>query len=326
MTGAGEGSRRRTGFRWRWRATASIGLLAVATACSRLRAVSDPDFEPEVGEPVWEEGAGPRVAFDAAHANYHTAEGRYALLARWLRRDGYVVEGLRQPWCAETLQPYDLLVVSNALHPDDLRSWRLPTTPAFEREEIEAVVRWVEAGGALWLIADHMPFPGAAQELARAFGLLFGNAYASTESGPLPPFTRDAGLGEHPITRGRAADERIDTVSTFGGQAFRVHGVAPGTISPLLTLPERSVLRLPRRAGRLGERTATLPADGMLQGVALRRGEGRVAAFGEAAMFSAQRFERRGEVVFVMGMNDPDAPQNAQLALNVAHWLSGLLD
>ena len=27
----------------------------------------------------------------------------------------------------------------------------------------------------------------------------------------------------------------------------------------------------------------------------------------------------------VMGFNEPSAPQNAQLALNVLHWLSGLL-
>jgi hypothetical protein len=60
----------------------------------------------------------------------------------------------------------------------------------------------------------------------------------------------------------------------------------------------------------------------MLQGVALGVGSGRVAMFGEAAMFTAQRSGPEGRP---MGMNHPDAPHNAQFVLNVLRWLSGLL-
>jgi len=51
-------------------------------------------------------------------------------------------------------------------------------------------------------------------------------------------------------------------------------------------------------------------------------GRGRVAVFGEAAMFTAQVSgpERRP-----MGMNTPTAAQNPQFLLNVMHWLAGLL-
>lgn len=48
----------------------------------------------------------------------------------------------------------------------------------------------------------------------------------------------------------------------------------------------------------------------------------RVAAFGEAAMFSAQL---AGPEQRPMGLNRPQARQNQQFLLNVAHWLSGLL-
>jgi hypothetical protein len=58
----------------------------------------------------------------------------------------------------------------------------------------------------------------------------------------------------------------------------------------------------------------------MLQGAALRFGAGRVAAFGEAAMFTAQ-VDEEGP----MGMNHPEAPQNAQFVLNVLHWLTEVL-
>jgi len=59
-----------------------------------------------------------------------------------------------------------------------------------------------------------------------------------------------------------------------------------------------------------------------MQGAALTRGRGRVAAFGEAAMFSAQVSgnERRP-----MGLNMGTAAENPQFLLNVMHWLSGLL-
>jgi hypothetical protein len=48
-----------------------------------------------------------------------------------------------------------------------------------------------------------------------------------------------------------------------------------------------------------------------------------VVVLGEAAMFTAQL---AGANRSPMGMNHPAAPQNAQYALNVLHWLSGLLE
>ena len=41
-------------------------------------------------------------------------------------------------------------------------------------------------------------------------------------------------------------------------------------------------------------------------------------------MFTAQS-AIDGDKVMRMGMNDPEAAQNAQFVLNVLHWLSGLL-
>ena len=52
----------------------------------------------------------------------------------------------------------------------------------------------------------------------------------------------------------------------------------------------------------------------------LNHGSGKVAVFGEAAMFTAQ-VGRGGP----MGMNDPEAQQNSQFVLNVLHWLTGSL-
>ncbi len=80
------------------------------------------------------------------------------------------------------------------------------------------------------------------------------------------------------------------------------------------------VLLLPIEAWRFSQSTPRLSAEGMLQGATLQHGKGRVAVFGEAGMFSAQISSNGGR----MGMNHPDATDNAQFALNVVHWLTGL--
>lgn len=65
-----------------------------------------------------------------------------------------------------------------------------------------------------------------------------------------------------------------------------------------------------------------IDAGGMLQSAAFEVGRGRVAAFGEAGMFTAQV---RGEDQQPVGMNHPNASDNAQFVLNVLHWLAGIL-
>ena len=58
-----------------------------------------------------------------------------------------------------------------------------------------------------------------------------------------------------------------------------------------------------------------------LQGALLHVGRGRVAAFGEAAMFSAQR---KGPGQVPMGMNAPEAAQNARFTVAVLGWLASI--
>jgi hypothetical protein len=129
----------------------------------------------------------------------------------------------------------------------------------------------------------------------------------------------DGSLADHPVTNGREPRERVDSVATFMGQAFRT----PAGSAQLLTLSSPSVLLLPERAWQFSETTPRVSADGMAQGALLLYGEGRVGLFGEAAMFSAQVAGLRRSP---MGMNSPVASQNPQFLLNLFHWLSDLLD
>jgi len=127
----------------------------------------------------------------------------------------------------------------------------------------------------------------------------------------------DGSLAEHAITRGRNSSEQVDSLRAFVGQAFWVAGAES---TPILKLAPNTVVRLPSKSEEMNDRTPQISGAGMLQGVLLRPGKGRLAVFGEAAMFSAQV---SGPTHF--GFNDPAAPQNAQFVLNTLHWLSGLL-
>lgn len=80
-------------------------------------------------------------------------------------------------------------------------------------------------------------------------------------------------------------------------------------------------LLLPQVAWQFSRLTPRISASEMSQGAVTRFGKGKVAVFGEAAMFSAQIAEPGHRLA---GMNSPMAPQNAQFLLNVVHWLSGL--
>lgn len=307
---------------WTW-ALATLLSLAFATGCAHVRQTGDFEFRPTIDPPAYAAGEGPRVLIDESHCNFHTATGRYEPFAELLRRDGFRVGALTSGFSADSLSAADVLVIANAMPQERCDVWKLPTASAFGVVEIAAVETWVEGGGALLLIADHMPFPGAAEDLAQAFGLAFISGYVRPdEGGSQIRFERAAGtLGEHAITRGRSAAEGVEAVVTFTGQGFR----ALREVQPLLTLPPETIIRLPSKHSKIDDKTPSFSAEGLLQGAVLKHGLGRVAVFGEAAMFSAQEYTVDDELR-QMGMNAPGAEGNVQFALNLMHWLTGLLE
>lgn len=297
-------------------------LIAPAPAPAQQRA--DHAFKPHVGAPAFKAGKGPVVVIDEAHHNFHTAAGRYSPFAKLIGADGYVVRSGTQPFSSVTLKATRVLVIANALNARNDRNWTLPTPSAFTPNEIAAVKAWVEGGGSILFIADHMPFGGAAHDLAVALGFGYNNAYALDPTQQRPgviEFLRaDHTLLDHAITNGRNAAERIDSIASFTGQGFKPVG-APDALALMILRPSVVALR-PETAGRLTPDTPRDPIGGYWQGAVRKLGKGRIGAFGEAAMFSAQISNGGGP----MGMNAPAAGQNAQFALNVMHWLSGLLE
>lgn len=283
----------------------------------------DMEFAPPIARPAYVAGQGPMVLVDAAHFNVHTADGGYTAFANLLRRDGYRVGSSTEPFSAGILDRADVLVIVNAVHEDSKQGFApLPSRSAFAPAEIAALEQWVRAGGALLLIADHMPIAGHTQALAAAFGVRFHNGFAfdTRGNGNITFHRSDASLVAGPVADGRDAGERVERVTTFTGQAFRLDPKLDA--DPLLVVPDGFEVLLPEVAWQFSERTPRIPAANLLQGALVRHGDGRVAVLGEAAAFTAQV---AGPERIPVGMNSPEAPENARFVLNVLHWLSGAL-
>ncbi len=331
----------------------SLFLCSCTTATAQQ--IADPNFDAKVAHPAYAKN-GPKVLFDEAHNNFHTASGRYKPFADLITNDGYRVTPNRQKFSAATLKGYDILVISNALGAPRMN---MPdaSSPAFTDAECDAVRDWVKTGGSLLLIADHAPMGAANQILAQRFGVNMRSAYTSdsanydkeTGNQGFIVFTRDNGLlMDHSITKGRDASERINRVITFTGQSIkgpdgsavllkladtakdvpppsqadiqaaieRARQGAGSQVPPGMNLPPGSTavrVQFPENAG--------ISAAGRAQGIAFSFGQGRLVVLGEAAMLSAQIAGPNG---MKFGMNRPGI-DNRQLALNIVHWLSGLL-
>lgn len=280
--------------------------------------IADSAFNYANKNPVYENKQGPAITLDEAHFNYHTLNGRYYTFGRLLEQDGYTLHAGRSTFTSAYLSTIKILVIANAL--PDTGEWILPAKSAFTTAEINDVHKWVSSGGSLFLIADHMPFPGAYSQLALAFGFNFINSYALRKDKKPEMFSRELkNLTSNKITNGRNKSEQVDSIRIFGGSAF----IPPPDATIISKLDESYNVFLPTRAEKfsatkIDDSTAALSGLGLANGAFMEYGRGRIVIFGEAALFSAQLqgLEKRK-----IGMNNPQARQNPQFLLNIIHWL-----
>ena len=335
-----------------------VGALGtVFTAGILAQQVADPNFDVRVAHPAYV-NQHPKILFDEAHFNFHTATGRYKPLADLLTNDGYEISANREKLTAERLQGFKVLLIANALGAERQNSPGADQ-PAFTDAECDAVREWVEAGGALLLIADHAPFGSAMEKLALRFGVEMSkgstfdlaNYIQDLSNMSFLVFSQENHLlADHPITRGRDKKEQVKQVETFTGQSLK----GPEGSVALLRLGESAMDRQRPRAGedqgqvvqqlpggiavppgaqvrvnRGGLNTAGTSAAGRAQGIVLEFGKGRVVVLGEAAMLTAQIVRGPGAQLlgrdeFAMGMNRNEN-DNRELALNIVHWLTRLI-
>lgn len=268
-------------------------------------------------KPAFPRGTGPRVCMDVAHNNFQSRgrnSGAYDPFVHLLEGDGYRVRSFLDSISSATLHACDLLITAGAYGAND-RYWVYPRRSAFAPSEIASLHTWVREGGSLLVITDHTPAPGALALLGERFGVIAVDGLARLRPDSFPDvFARERGeLKDHAIFRGRTASERLDSVATFHGTAFRVSDAW----EPLLQFSQQATAYIP---------FADLPraewphfsAAGWLHAAARRMGKGRVIWLGEQSICTALAGQ--------LGMNHPAAQQNAQFCLNAARWLSGVIE
>lgn len=257
------------------------------------------------------------VYIDEAHNNFHTKDNRFKPFANVLDKAGYKVKSSTEKFSQKSLEKIKNMVISNALNENARGPFVVPTPSAFSKEEIKAIKLWVKKGGNLFLIADHMPFAGASEKLAKAFGFTFYDSFLFDEKrqGILEFSKENLLLEDHELTKESYKYREVKYIKTFTGQAFKI----PKKATSILKTNEKLVLHLPDTMWRFSEKTTNFSAKGLSQGAIMKYGKGKIAVFGEAAMFTAQLAGRNR---FKVGMNAIGAEDNYKLLLNIITWLT----
>ncbi len=279
---------------------------------------ADSTFDTSVKLPAYSQSIHPKILFDEAHFNFHTANGRYKPFAAILRNDGYVIIPNKQVITSKVLKGYDIFITVNALGAPADSSMEMKCRNVFVDSECQALREWVLEGGALLLVADHQPAGNAVDNLGKVFGIDMGKCYTSDPKNydkvTLDPTQiifseQNHNLGVSPILMGRDTSERIRKLISFTGQSLK----GPKGYVPLLLLSDEAFDVIDFYDFN---KARTVSAKGRCQALTMKFGKGRVVVFGEAAMLTAQNQN--------FGMNYPGI-DNKQLVLNIAHWLSALL-
>ena len=294
-------------------------LLATTALSLTAQQVPDPNFPTKVANPAYKEN-GPKVLFDEGHFNVHSMKSGYETFAALLKNDGYRLDANTAAFTPESLAGRQVVVIANARGAGNDAPMQARTKPAFTDAECATIRDWVKNGGALLLVADHYPIGDATEKLAQEFGVQMSKGVTRDQANSDPQLGGPSSLVysrankllvDHAITRGRNESETVQKVVAFTGQSL----AGPKESFAFMRLADTAV-DVSRPDGK------QTSAAGRSQGLAMEFGKGRVVVLGEAAMLSAQLAGPRRRP---MGMNAPGL-DNRQLALNIMHWLTRVLN
>jgi uncharacterized protein (TIGR02246 family) len=276
----------------------------------------DTEFNAHIKDPRFTKALSPVIAIDGMHNNLHKVNSNFTPFAKLAREDGYTVNGMKS-W--NNLNTTDILVIANAIDKKNMGNWQRPIYPAFQQDEIDKVKNYVSQGGSLLLIADHMPFSGATNELALAFGFNFCDGFAqlSEKEKNQEVFSLANSRLENSIITDGTLGTKIERVVSFTGSSF----TAPKEAIGVLKFQQGDTCLKPKIAWQFDEDTKALDISGSYQGAIMEYGKGKIAVFGEAAMFTAQSIQQNGKT-FKVGFNAAFAPQNVDFIRNVLYWLA----
>jgi hypothetical protein len=290
-------------------------LLLVVTSIGVSQQSPDTSFVPKIDKPTYSNNNGPAICIDSAHNNLHRLNSGFAPFARLMKADGFKLRDMNNPVKDRSiLSDCDIYAIINPLHESNLGNWRLPTPSAFSETEIREIEAWVKEGGRLFLIADHMPFAGAANSLASVFGFNFSNGFANlAKEGNQPDyFSIDNGR----LLKNDFFPDEINSVTSFTGSAFTY----PDEAEVVMKFKGEDISLEPEIAWQFNDSTKSVNLGNYAQGALLNYEQGKVAIFGEAAMFTAQTVTTQNGT-FKVGFNSRIATNNQLFAVRLMEYL-----
>jgi hypothetical protein len=309
----------------------------------------DDAYSPGIKKPAYEK-KGPVVLVDAGHRNFAVQQGFLRLLAA----DGYQAKESNSHFTFDALQPATVLIVAGAGVMRNRKDIENPQ-PLFTEEEAATLHDWVAGGGALLLAASSKDIA----TLLRRFDVELSPGVVKDDKLVTPKpekqdrdFTLNAGnegLSQDGIIGGRSPEEQVKSVLLDS----LISGIlkAPENARPLLRCSEsattyaldslqvrelQAVEAASLAAGKPPAETLSSPAPAprntpaprLPLAIAFAFGKGRVVVVTNSMMFTAlTRNEvidgKKAETGRKIGLTEAD---NQQFALNVIHWLSGLIE
>ncbi|MFZ4715193.1 MAG: hypothetical protein ACOYL6_15835 [Bacteriovoracaceae bacterium] len=277
-----------------------------------------PEFHPKTKNPAFTDNH-PKICFDEGHNNLAVDQGFYSPVLELLESDGYQIIHIKEKFTHEILKGCNTIYISAVRGHSDYSNKELSNKSAFTHLEIQNIKKWVKSGGSLLLMTDHKPMSNAAGDLLLQFGIVGSLNNVRNEDFKVPPFS-DPGIfyisdnlmnQESPIVKGRNEDERLKKIFFFYGQALK----GPKDADVFLRFGANS------KIGGLYDEPVIPINDYPAAAIAIKFGKGRVASFGDATVFTSKLDLWQNEKT---GINR-DGSDNVQMALNVFHWLSGIL-
>lgn len=294
----------------------TISILLILGTLVKSQQIPDTTFIPKIEFKTFEDDLGPVICIDSAHNNLHTLSVSFAPFARLMRADGFRLKDNPEVIKSKnTLKECDIYAIINPLHGSNIGNWQLPNPSAFTEVEINEIESWVKKGGRLFLVADHMPFAGAADQLANIFGFKFSNGFANlSKEGNQPDyFSLDNGR----LVSQEFFDDTFNSIISFTGSAFTY----PDEAEIIMKFKKGDVSLEPEIAWQFTDTTKTISLEGYAQGAVLNYGSGKVAVFGEAAMFTAQKVTNQNGT-FSVGFTSRIAPNNQLFAVYLMEYLA----
>jgi hypothetical protein len=282
----------------------------------------------ESSDPAFNDVARPVIVFAEGHNNFGDNRDSFsAEMEQFLASEGFDLKQHMGAITREALKGVSILHTDNALAPENLDNWTLPTPSAFTPEEISIIYDWVHDGGSLLMVIEHMPFGGSYEDLAKTFNVETSNGFAVDErllNGYSEEIISNAGwfvfrqdngsLGDHAILTGRQPHETIVFLAADVGSAFRL----PDHAVSLMTFGSDAISLEPSVSWKFDSTTPRRSVSGWSQGGVMKVGKGRLAVLGDNFLIiPPSQLESEKEVVF--------GGYHPQFTVNVYRWLSGQL-